>query len=187
MKRSFLHIPLALLLALVGVGCDSDGDDRPDAERILGTWIAERVSVLIESGLPRPASVPIVEDDSEASVSVSFESGAAFTFRAEGPIEVTAVGQVIELLADGETLTTRGTYALEESDEQLRFTITTVDGQPASGTAEVGYDFRSGGDDLALSGDSPEEARALIAFLTGSDELAGLVSGFESSFERAGR
>ena len=186
MKRRFLHIPLALLLIPVlalgwGVGCDSDGDDTPDAELIRGTWVAERASV--QAGL---LSVPVIEDDSEADLTLSFESGDVFVLMVEGPVEVTAANQTFELLADGERFAAEGTYVLVETEGTLRFTPDTVNGQPVGepGTAEVEYDLRNGADDLVLSVDNPEQAQALIAFLTGSEELASLVTGFEGSFDR---
>ena len=171
---------LVLGLATAFVGCDSAQDDRTDDERIVGSWTASQASVDV-STLLGTVGVPVLNANSEGSVTIDFDADGTFSFRVVGPISADFFGQTVDILEDGVDETTSGTYSIQSGD-QIRFG---VDGTFDS-AANVDYDF-SGDDAFDLSVENTEEGRATLAFLLGDrvpQEVLDAVRGGSITFRR---
>lgn len=170
---------LVLGLATAFVGCDST-DERADDERIVGSWTASQASVDVNTPLGT-VPVPVLNANSEGSVTIDFDADGTFTFRVVGPITADFFGEQIAILEDGVDEMTSGTYSVQ-SDGQIRFG---VDGAFDS-AANVDYDF-SGDDAFDLSVENTEEGRATLAFLLGDSvpqEVLDAVRGGSITFRR---
>ncbi len=199
-RLSHLVLPhLALLpllaLSLALAGCDSDEDDRTAEERLRGAWQATAVSVTVENPVPVPGvptfALPIFAAGDEGAISLSFETGNAFAFTVEGPLEASATGVgTFPLLSDGEGLTNAGRYEVVGEEGPIVFTVNQTDGQPVPATnLEVAFDFR-GDDAFVFTLDNSEEGRAALAFLLGDafpQEVFDAIEGGEARFERVTR
>lgn len=162
MKR-FLLIALLPLLALAWAGCDSDdGDDTPDAERIVGTWAAEEASLRGPLGV----RIPVLDASNADDVTLAFGADGRFELVAQGPFEV-------EIPQTSQTLTIEGgvvagAYELV-ADEQIRFTPDDL-----GASAAIDYDLR-GNDRLDLSVENNEQGRQVLAFLLGVEANSPLL------------
>ncbi len=181
MKRNtIILVLLALGLAVAFVGCDSSGDERTDAERIVGTWTASQAGVNVASPLGS-VPVPVLNENSEGDITIDFVADGDFTFTVVGPISADFFGQTIDLVEEGVNETTTGSYSVQ-GDGQVRFG---VDGTFDS-MADVAYDF-SGDDVFSLEVENTEEGRATLAFLLGDrvpQEVLDAIQGGSVTFRR---
>ena len=188
MKR--LALLIALVLPAVALfGCDAEEDARPAAERIVGAWdvASANVDVVFISGTPAVA-VPVLDANDQARVTFSGDGdeGSLYALTVTGPLAVSVprLGD-LTLLADGQTATAAGSYALE-GDDRVRF----MPGLPGGGAAVSGtatYRFR-GDDRLDLSVANTAEGRALLATLLGPDvpeALLDALAGGSATLTRA--
>lgn len=183
-----LHIALLpLLAAALLTGCDSNDDDTPDAERIVGTWQAERINATTRVGL----SVPVYEmgtgDEAEFRFSGDGDEGPLFFFDFE-PAEGSALaipGTDIEIPLFPVRLA--GSYQLDEEDRTIRLR---TDSLFSSSTYEVdatlGYRL-SGNGNLELIAESPETLALIVGLETDDatiEALASVVTGGSLSLRK---
>ena len=178
------HIALLPLLAVALLtGCDSNDDETPDSERIVGTWTATRANIDVDSGTPLGTiSVPVLRTSDEGEVTMSFDAGGDFTFSVTGPINAEFFTEEVVIVEEGFSETATGSYILQ-GDQQIRFG---VDGTFDS-AFNVAYDF-DGDDEFDLSVENTEEGRAVLAFLLEGQvpqEVIDALAGGSITFERA--
>lgn len=119
--RKLSSLLLIALLALVGIGCDSDDDEGSDAELFVGTWALTGVS----------------DDDGDAmeAFATNFES-IVLANDADGSFTLT-VNPVV-----GDNIVLPGTYTVSESNSRLTLTVTTP-----LGPANLNFTYAFNGDD----------------------------------------
>ena len=171
-----LHITLLPLLAIaLFAGCDSNGDETPDSERIVGTWEASEARV----NTPVPGVHITVLDASNADqVTLAFREDGRYTLAVEGTleIEVPQVGETITIPGGSQS----GTYTLVENG-RIRFTTDGV-----TGSIAIDFDFR-GDNELNLSVENTEEGRQVIALILGLEAdspVLNLIAGGTLSLSR---
>jgi hypothetical protein len=173
-----LYIALLPLLAaaLLFAGCDSNDDDTPDSERIVGTWQASEARV----NTPVPGVHISVLDASNADqVTLAFGADGRYALVVDGALEVEVpqVGQTITIPGG----TREGTYALVQ-DQKVRFTTDGV-----TGSIAVDYGFR-GANELNLTVENTEEGRQVIALILGLEAdspILNLIAGGTLSLRRS--
>lgn len=172
-----LHIALLPLLAVALLtGCDSNDDETPDSERIVGTWQASEARV----NTPAPGvHITILDASNADQVSLEFDEGDRYRMIVDGTLE-------IEVPQVNETITIQGgvrqgTYQLV-ADERIRFTTDGV-----TGSIAIDYDFR-GDNELNLSVENTDEGRQVIALILGLDAsspVLDLIAGGTLSLRRS--
>ena len=175
MYRRLLPSALALLAVLALPACDETGPTETDAELIVGTWDATTANVRIENV---PVGIPVANlaaADDEQAFSFEADGDFAFVFDPDDDRRLTisyeGTTYVDVALPDG-PVEIEGTYALDEDDEEIHFSVT-------SGAADdfhLGYDVSSGS--LELTFEDPETL-ALLLGLADADlaEVAEFVTG----------
>lgn len=183
-----LHIALLPLLAVALLtGCDSNDDETPDAERIVGTWQAERINATTRVGLSVPVYEMGSDDRAELRLSGDGDEGPLFFFDFEP--------------ADGRTLSVPGTdveiplypvrlagsYQLNEENRTIRLR---TDSLFSTSTYEVdatlGYRL-SGNGSLELIAESPETLALIVGLGTDDatiEALASVVTGGSLSLNK---
>ena len=170
--------PITLLLFAIALfaGCDSNDDETPDSERIVGTWQASEARV----NTPVPGVHITVLDASNADqVRLEFDEGDRYRLVVEGTleIEVPQVGETITIPGGSQS----GTYALVENG-RIRFTTDGV-----TGAIAITYSFR-GDNELNLSVENTEEGRQVIALILGLEAgspVLDLIAGGTLSLRRS--
>ena len=178
-------LPLLLASAFVA-GCDSDGgDERTDAERIVGTWDATTASVRGEApspvpgGSPVPLTIPLTLDG-KGGIEMRFNADGSFTLLAQGPIgaSVPLLGPT-EVVPAGPPVTLPSAYVLDENAREIAFTGT----QTGAVTFDVPYTF-SGNDRLNFELESGDLIVALLTNAGADPALAAAVRGGSMTLTR---
>lgn len=183
MKRtSALLLFLLLGLAVAFVGCDTESDDTPDVDRIVGTWTATQANIEVDSGTPLGSiSVPVLSASDEGEIEIVFDVDGGFTLTVTGPITAEFFTEEVVIVEDGFSETISGSYDIV-SDRQIRFGV--EDAPDAA--VNIDYDF-DGDDEFDLSVENTEEGRAALAFLLEDQvpqEVIDAVEGGSITFER---
>lgn len=178
-----LFLVLFLVSAVAFVGCDTT-DDEQTGEDIVGTWNASSASVILAG-----FGVPVFEAGDSGELSITFDADGAFTFVAEGPIEIDPpIGETVPVLADGEGATIGGDYTFSADTDVITFTPTEVDDQPFPNAATVSLPVEFEDDDtVVLTVENTEEGRAVLSLLLGEQvpqEILENIDGGEVTFRR---
>jgi hypothetical protein len=174
-----LPILLLLAVALAASGCDSSADEAGLTEaQLVGTWEAQRATVSVV-GIASPNLLAALEMGDRAEIVFAGQGAYTFLVDVEEPrtVPITVGGVTFPLTLDDSSFS--GTYAIRSPDH-MGFTIAGVPGE-----ADVEYRYRRSSGELTLVVRNTESTRAVLAYLLGSEELAGLISSGEITFRQA--
>jgi hypothetical protein len=174
-----LILPILLVVLVFGLsGCDSAQSGDPLTEEALaGTWHVERAGVRIAGA----ASVDILSaltTGDEAIVTFGSRGDYTATISVVEPRELTFPGTSVGLTIEGGSFD--GRYFLRDN-RRMAFTI---EGLPGEAVTDYDYRPRTAAPELILSVRMTDEARALIAHLLGSTELAALITGVDLTLRK---
>jgi hypothetical protein len=184
MRRFAPTAALACVLAVAFGACDTQENDRPDAEEIVGTWEAATANVRVRNV---PVGVPVGDLAAQGDEQVfTFRADGGFTFRfdpAEGRrLRVSYQGTTYVNVPLTQTVNLAGTYTLDEAGRRLTFSTVP---QTTQDDFELAYDFNSEGDALELIAEDPETLRILFGLADEDYEvIADVVAGASVSYDR---
>lgn len=173
MKRFAFLLLLAVVLPLWG--CDSS-DDLADAD-LFGVWEAEAASIRV-AGFANVDVFTALQSEDRATMTFASRGQYSFSLQLAEPRSLVIPNTEFSLTLESSAF--EGGYGIE-SNSRIRFSI---NGVPGETTLEYRYRASAGGDQLTLLLRNPEEARAALGFLLGSDELARLITGGEIRLRR---
>lgn len=172
-------LPFILFVLAVSVaGCDSAQTGDPLTEEALsGTWYVERAGVRIAGA----ASVDILsalQSGDEATMTFGSRGDYTATVAVSEPRDLSIPGTSLGLTIEGGSID--GRYYLRDN-RRMAFTIEGVPGE-----ALVDYDYRprAAAPELILSVRMTDDARALIAYILGSAELAAVITGADLTLRK---